>query len=454
MHSEQFSGVFSAAIGVSPHVGLGTTSVNVGLLQKGPTAANIDAGVIVDNPIAGVVDPTGTPTLYLIGDSGHLYAHTTTSDTTVTDKRSGTQITNPAAGIALFQPNGGTKYLYYWQTTQIGRWDLSGSHPTGWTDNQYTGLQSTTIHPTHTFNGAVWYGNKDRIGKLSDDGAAGVTHSTNVLDFPSEYTVTTISDDGNYLVVGITKNTITGNTAINDNKIIYWDGFSPSWNREYPVQDVSIDSIRNIGGVQHILCGTGLFVSTYSTPPKKLFNLDSVFRPNLSGGATYSHYQASVFNDALVWCGNSQLNMYGSPVPGLRKSLTTPIAASANTVIPSTYTKLIIGGKYANLGNAGTGSVSAKTVYFEFPVEVCLERIDVNFGEPLVSGDAMDIDILTDEDTSATDWGSASFATHGAIRTRRMSGSKYLTQVKLVINLTAGNPKIKSITLYGTPTNQ
>jgi hypothetical protein len=127
---------------------------------------NVDSGQTkIDQPIRSMAI-RDVSYVYMAADGGDVYktTQTPTSATDVTVLRTASPI--DSSGLAFFRPPTGTEYMYYWNGTQIGRWDISGTYPTGWTDNHFTGLQSTTYRPTHFFNGNLYYGNGDRIGMI------------------------------------------------------------------------------------------------------------------------------------------------------------------------------------------------------------------------------------------------------------------------------------------------
>src|SRR3990167_4166702 len=191
-------GIFKLAPGVSAIRGIGTFSqVDIGLLQAGPTGAN-GGSEVVDTPISGAREPTTGAISYLwvLGDEGHIYRKDN-GETAPVDFGASNQISNPAIGLAVFQPAGGTKYLYYWQNQQIGRVALTTTpavRATGWTDNWQTGLENTNIHPAHILRDGVYFGNDYYIGFIRDNGAGDVTYKDDALNFPQVYRVHALED--------------------------------------------------------------------------------------------------------------------------------------------------------------------------------------------------------------------------------------------------------------------
>lgn len=351
-------------------------------------STSIGGVTVVDNPIAGVsrITSSSAAHLYMIGSSGHFYDLDLFNTASISDKRSGTPITNPANGIAIFKPNGGTEYLFYWQQSQIGRWDLVGAYPTGWTDNHFAGLQSTSYHPVHTFAGNVYYGNKDRIGMIYDNSGT-AANNTNVLDFPSDYTVLDLTDDGTYLVATISKN--LGGTSLGDTKVIFWDTVSSSWNKEYKIDDPYVVSLQSESSTIYAVGRNNLYVFNYDTAPRLIKS------GTFNAGATPYGASESVlrFNNLVTWdeygastvYNNSQLDCYGKLSTIHQPGLYRPYALATNGGTTFMYwdgTTLITGTGNAKLLSWNTRTASGPTtIYFDLQ-DVCkIERIDLNLTE-------------------------------------------------------------------------
>ena len=451
------TGVFHEASGINPFRDPFTSSDNVGLLQTSQAAQNIAGGVVVD-AVRGSVYLGSSFRGYFWGNAGHLYEVDTDSFPTPTDLRT---VSNPADGLAIYQPPTGSKKLLYWQTTQFGTWDFAASY----NDGAYTGLQSTIIHPTHPFVGNVYYGNKDRIGEVSNDGVGNIVHTLNVLDFPSDLLVTTINDDGYYLIVGATTNTISGNLKIHTlNKIFFWDTVSSSWNKEYEIPTAYIASIQKLGNLMYALCADGLYAFSFSIPPTLVVPFSNNDAPSTVGGVAPTHQVACVKDGVLYWTSvGTDICAYGSPIPGLSPRFFKPFKAFSGGV----PTHLSVAGKfklvtadenefgYVDFQNGGNTSLVAETIYIPLERKWNIMKMEIILGEPMASGDSLNIDVKSDEDTSATDWGTMSFAADGAVRTKLMVSSgatNYIAEnLKLIFNFNGGNVKIKKVMVYGDP---
>ena len=427
------SGLFHKADGIFPFVGSGNAeNPNPFTLQAGDAPLSVSG--ITGNVVASALDEINTKT-YVMDDDGKIY---TMSGLTGTSVKTGLSNVGKG-GMAIYQPRGGTKFLYYWNgNTQIGRFDLA----TTFVDGHFTGLQSTTIRPVHRLFDKVYYGNKDRVGSIIDDGASGVTHNANVLDFPSDFTNVDLTDDSFYLVVAIT-NATTGNDGVN--KILFWDQISSSWNREWIVPDEFITNIVQKNGVIYIFGKDKLWACTFNQPPQFVR-----FIKRIASGAPDA---AIAYHDVLLW-GDKEgnINSYGKWLPDSPSVYLKPFSMGSSVSIQSisvptvsTALSIMASGGDVTKGfvafNGGNTGVSAETIFFapEIANFVQPKRIDVTFAVPLVSGDEFNIDIKKDADTAAVDWGTASFAKHGAkrkVKIKKNLGN--FEQFKLINNFVGG----------------
>lgn len=460
-------GIFnSTTAGCSP---IYFDKASIGLLGPGPAANNTGGAAVVDTIIAGAVNSSGgTTKLFSLGASGHFYSHDVSSaDATPTDLRSGTPITTPANGMEVYQTAGGTRYLYYWQKTQIGQWDLAGAYATGWDDAWATGLDSTFIHPTHKFLDRIYYGNGNKLGAITDN-AGTPTHNANVLDFPSDYYTTSLSDDGTYVIVALNRQSVSGTpTSTTGAKILFWDMISASWIKEWNIPDsTGISSIRTVNGITYILETNRLSYCTFATPPTNIKYLAGNLRPSFDGNASGSadHQRMIKYSDGVLWLtGAVTLAYYGKYIPEVPRALHVPFAGltSASSILPiATTSRLYVGGasKYYSVPTiTGTATgISAKTFYIPLKTETKIGRIDIIFGKKLASGDSLLVDVRTDESeadsTNGTTWGTASFALHGAVQRVKLFNTKSAENLKINLTFNGGTPLIKGIEVFGDPT--
>jgi hypothetical protein len=438
----------------------------VGLLQPSPAPTTVAS--LSDTPFAYARNITGsTDQVYYLGTSGHLYEHDLSAGT-VSDKRSGTPITNPANGLAIFQPRGGTKYLYYWQKTQIGRWDISGTYPTGWTDNWATSLQDTSWHPTHRFFDRIFYGNLNYIGYIGDDGASGVEHSKTALDLPVAYRVNCLSDDSMHLVAGLSENTSTSSSQFSGSKIIFWDTNSSSWNREWDIPESAILSIKRRGSVMYALCPGSVWAFTFSSPPQLVFGPLS-----LSVGApSYNfptQHAAAILGDAFLWsafvdgtAGN--ISTFGKLTPQCPNAFLTPFGnlgtAQPLLIAPDIESNLIYAGgsdklysvSYAGGGTGEAGSDTlAETIFIDLKRWWQIGRAVIDFEGRLTETMQVRLSLKPDSETSALTFGTFTAASGSTPRAKEFYNTLEARKVQLKLEWLVGSPGIRRIRLYGDP---
>lgn len=441
-----------------------------GLLQGSPNPSS--SAALSDTPFAYARDVTSLANdkVYFLGSSGHLYEYDI-SGATATDKRSATPITDPANGLAVFQPRGGSKFLYYWQKDQIGRWDISGAYPTGWTDNWATDISTgtgTDWHPTHRLFDRIYYGNLDRIGYLADDGAAGVTHIKNGLDLPSDFRVNCLSDDGAYLVAGLSTNTSSVITYIGYSKVIFWDTTSSSWQREWDIPDAAILSIKKVDDHMEAVCSKGIYAFTFSTPPKLLLGpLQQEMAPDYD---IPTQHAAAVLGSALLWASApvgvtagdlaslgkltpQSPNAYLRPFGGLpTKPILIAPDIQANTIfIVCRATNTLYSIPTAGAGTNATSNAYASTIYIDLQRWWQIGRVVVEFENRIGVVDATDqirISIKDEQDQAATTVGSV---TGGSIRIKEFYKSIEARKAEIKIEFLGGSPKIRSLSLWGDP---
>lgn len=469
-HTEN-GGLFLSANGVTPlYDAGGTASAENGLLQAGNVGTTFQEG-IADAIICGRENVISTvPYLWMMGAAGHFYVKVVGA-TDVTDRAATNVIANPANGLEIWGPSAGTTLLYYWQKTQIGTFNMTGNnHPASpdanWTDNVYTGLTSTTNHPTHQFSGNIYYGNDNYIGSITDDGSATPVHVATSFRLPKRMKVTAVTDDGTYLVIAATTNSAGYNT-FSENIIYFWDTISSTFTRAFEIRDKYVYSLVKISGTVYAFGQYGIYEVTLAGVKKILsrnIGLGTENDLNLGYGANRA---ISYNGSALLFATDTTVDTFGKLSPD------SPAAYFKHFKIPTgraTFVSAALDAGRVYVGTAsaaprlyafdfngttrGTG-VSAQTVYFPFPMEYSISHIDVIFGEPLASGDSVSIQLKKDEDTAVTPTTAlpATYADDGAIRRKRMKVINFTVedQLSLVVNFVGGAVKIKRIDVFGAP---
>lgn len=452
------SGIWSSATGINPFIAPYRGNSTEGLLQASPSVTDLTASVIVDTPIGWTNDyaVNGDQTLYIQG-TGTLYSLNIVTNSSLTALRS---VSNMANGIVAFKATGETKYLYYFQKTQIGRYDFVSTY----VDNWATGLDNTVHHPTHRFFDVIFYGNGDTVGSIRDAGGT-ATNNINELDVGAEFTITTLSDDGAYLVIGITKNTGAAgqSQAFNTTKILFWDTNSSSWEKEWDLDAPDIISIKKKGSALYALTSTGLYVFNYATAPQKVVNLD--YADNASVNSTYgSHYSMDVLGDGVIWGGTSRLHYYGKMTPKASTAYHQPYSVPSGTAFlvcsSARFNTLYVGTNtpkfgyhdYSGNGTPATG-ISAESIWLDLADRYSIERIDVILGSVLTTGDSVNIDVASIEEPSFTPFGgtnAVSYTNFGAkSRVKLLNSSIEAENLKIKPTFVAGTVKIKRIDIWG-----
>jgi hypothetical protein len=413
-HSER-AGLWHKATGINTFVDPTQGSVNVGLLQTSPTPVEITGGV-GGTPLSSITRVTGAGAgTTFIGTSAGISEIDVSGDNNATSTLTNANMTN---GLELFQSRGATaEYVYYWQKTQIGRYgDLNGT-PTD-TPAYLTGLQDTPYHPTHKMFDEIYYGNKDRIGRIKDDGAGSITHSANVLDFESNKLVTCLEDDGDFLVMGLTEN--QGDNSIYSKTVVrFWDKTSSSWNKEWNIPDVNIIALKRIGSTLYAVCPRGVYAFNRFSAPQKVKQINSTYSP------TFGHSNAvGVLGQSLMWGAgsNGTVNLYGSTLAGVPVAYHQPFSGAgtgSTTLIAddTRFMRVLVGTDEPKLyryvlTSGGATSLSAETIYIPLNERYDIKEIEFIFGEPLATGDSLNVDVQTDEDNVATDYGTISYASN------------------------------------------
>jgi hypothetical protein len=462
------SGLWIGASGINPFVNPVRTSTSLGALQAGPAVTDKTGAVVGETPIAwvtGIDGNSGKENLWF-STTGKFYSFDLSDDTGPTDRRT---VANMANGLGTFQAAGNAqKYLYYWQKTQIGRFNLAATYDDDWSvtvapgDN--TGLQSTVHHPVHKFYDALFYGNKDRIGSIRDDGAADVVHATNDLDFESDYTVTTLSDDGLYLVIGMTNNIDDGANIYSGAKIRFWDTNSSSWEREWDLPAPDIISIKKVGIRMYALTSVGLFVFNFSTPPQLVYSLLSTDTAGVSS-TTGSHHSMDVLGEGVLWGSGTRLHYYGKMIPQAERAYHQPFAVPSGTATmvasSAKYQKVFVGTTtpkfgYYDFSDSGTPDtgVNAESRVIDLGQEYLIGRIDVVLGSKLASGDSLNIGVGTGVGTTLNDFQSenaVSYTNYGATNSVKLDGSVKAEQFIIKPTFVGGGVKIKRIDVWGDP---
>lgn len=461
-------GLFFKADGVTTLFEAGASqSVNNGLLMPGAVGASI-AGNLGSNKITCSTNSPGGSALnyaYFGTDTGHILRLTIDASLSNTFSDLATAGDGVITSIEAITDTAGGLYVMYFQDTHVGLFSVPYTLVS---DTQFT-ISTGFIHPSHRYFNSILYGNDHRVAQIVSTGAATFT-STNVLTTKPGYIITDISDDSTYAIIAITDNVATDPAVMGDTRILFWDTFSTSWNREYSIPDPFIMALEKTPLGVFAYGVTGIWQVFFGAEPRKVFSHPTgVYTVLTQTALKYGRNACSHYGDALMWGGTSGSNYAVKTFGKLQSDLPTaylhPFLSTASqniTYVNGQIAKgyVVVGDDGPNLkaypfsssGTPNTG-VTAQTVYIPLETKTAIERIDLVFGEPLASGDSVSVSVYTDQDTSPISFGpSPSYANDGAIRRKPTYGSATCEdQVSILLTFTAGAVKIKSVCVYGTP---
>ena len=494
-------GIWSEAQGINVFRDLVNTT-QAGLLQASPDMTTLSASVD-GTPMAqtstNTNDGTGDATkMYYITDEGFIGRLDATgvtpgAPTEVRAEESQSALVWPGTGLETLQTaNSGLSVFYFHNlsgssatnlSAAIGVYgDINSSNP-AFTDAFATeykaavnGLQQnvTLNRPTHKFRQKIYHGHDYRVGSISEDSSGNPVNTFEDLDLPKNQEVTALEDDGNFLVIGSSNNVAGDARAFSDTNVWFWDTSSVDINRVWTIKDAYITGLRRVGNLIYALCPNGLWAFNYQTRPFKVYPLgrngkDSVeSQTNPDSKVWIANDAIGSINNAVVWGGNQTINTFGELLNGLRDTntrhqpyadLSASTGAMTMVATDANFDNVIVGTSgtsetgYFPINNSGGTGLTAKTIYFPLGKQTVIQRIEVILGEPLASGDILNIDVQADEDesenTDGSTWGIISFAVHGAKKKIQINRVKTVENLKVLLTFAGGNVKIKAVNIYG-----
>lgn len=446
----EHGGLWAIAPGLNPFINGNGTS---GVLAGSSAATDITSGVVTDNIWAAASRVTGSNagTIYLYGDGGKVYTIDNSGDNNPV--YASKTVSNPANGFEIYKC-GTTERLYYFQLTQIGTYDFAAT----WTDNWTTSLQSTTHHPTHTFLDRLYFGNGYYVGHIYSNAGTPAANIT-ALNLPTDYTVTCIADDGQYLVFGATKNKDTSSSPAGlyaGTKIVFWDTFSSSWQKEYNLPSASINALKRVGSTVYAFCPEGVYGFNFGAYPVLL--RETTNTSNIRFGYPSATDQ---YGDGVMF-GNSLLTI-GKPASYAQRGVYQPFAKSGSSDISFVYNnprinRLLVGDLGAKLyryttNTNGAPSQTWYTKMLDLSARWKIQQIEMIFAyNALGASDSITVAVL-DEDFASNSFVIASNANFGAVTRCKLTPSAQkapeLETMALALTITGGTPAIAKINIYG-----
>ena len=351
---------------------------------------------------------------------------------------------NLTGDMEIFSPKDtNIKNLLYAQNNAIGLYgDLNGA-PTNNDTWFTTGIENTSIRPMHKLWDEVYFGNKNKIGRIKDDLNGGMLQESNVLDFENTMHVTAISDDGEYLVVGLVDNTDIhqkGKTIIR-----FWQINQPSWTYEYELPEAYIYDIKRVGNVVYILSPNGLYYTARGTAPRMIIPL------NLN---TESNIQR--IGDAVIFPYGKNVTSFGKifhEIPTAWHSLAYSVN-EINKVFSGInnnyfYISTSVGLFLNNLDTTTRQIGTADTLYMQLGVSAHITAIEVILAEPMQIADEFSIHISRYHNEPYKLYKTAKGSVY---KSRKIflskSGINDVTQLSLRFEI-KGNVKIRQVIVYG-----
>lgn len=465
----QDKGLWHRAHGITAFRDISSESDDVGVLQAAPEAVDLTGSVIEDTPFAWTIDPkdpdTGFAKLYIWGRDGWLYSIDLIADNAPVNLNAAQSpplsgMTDAANGIFIMLHSTGDKKVWYFRKVGIGYYGILGSSP-DFNNDQYTSdIEETEDHPTHRFFDRVYFGNGRYIGQCEDDLSGGLTVTGHALDFETDDTVKTISDDGTYLVAGITKNTTVNPDTRGRSRVIFWDTNQSSWQREWEIPDGTIFAIRRNGAFMEAVTTRGVFAFNFSTPPEPVFPYFNTLG-NVPNYPIASHFAADVLGQVLLWGGFDKISTFGKITPAMPTAYFEPFAqfgdatvtlvianATANTIFVGTDDDKLF---RVHLDAAGVQNVMAETIYIDLKRWYQVGRVTLGFDGPLVDDDEVTVTMMPDDASDEFQAGTASFDANGPVRMKELYCTLEARKLKLLINFADGSPRIRNIQVWGDP---
>jgi len=382
--------------------------------------------------------------------------------------------TTVANGLAVYKPKNGSKYLYYAQNTQIGRWDLTGLYPNGWNDNwKSTDVETTIEKPMYKFQDRVYFGNDSFVGFIGDDGNGAVNFNPKALDLPPNYHITSLTDDGRRLVIAATKQEQSGSpTSHAGSKIFFWDTNSSSWNKAWEMEQSSgVVSIRSVGNIIYVLDNKGLFRTNFSTPPEPVvefqpdesksiapqqFVSDATYEQNSIEGVA-NHQKMATHQGGVMWLDKSDnISFYGKYSPEKENALDTMFGTYPfSNIISSTESRgFILSGTSYYLTNEYdfskiTINANKATEWIDLQDRHDITSIEVVFGYELSASDELKLSVADSSNIFQT-YGTIDYATYGSTKRVRIFGTRPdVDSMKLDFEFVDGQPYVQKVLVYG-----
>jgi hypothetical protein len=325
--------------------------------------------------------------------------------------------------------------LHYFYDTGIGTINVNGSSPN---NTAYTTDITADPHPLVNWQGVLWFGNGNYLGKLD-----GTSLTAQFFKLPGDETIKDVAMYSNYIaILAVDSNA----DDINLSKLYLYDGYSAYPLYEYNIYE-NCTALESFRGELAIFGENLMFFNGGAFP--KLKKLSS----------SVSYQGTLYYRNALYWLDSSEFNCYGAPINSLNDSFYSLMASpgTGGTIYPiwdNDNQFYASGGSTEFLmehdSNGYQQYASATTIRFNLG-NARIKRVEVYF-EKLTENDAIEIQI---QDPGAVASLYIDYSTDGAVDKKVFQPvTSLLNYMRLRFDWsygesTSNNLRIKEIILYG-----
>jgi len=340
---------------------------NPGLISAGFTCTDIGSTDVTNIPKHMYVYPS-LSRVYITGaggtldapaTSGKIYSFAMDADTLYDTVHS--TGANPIRGSLLLNDN-----LFYIYANAIGRAQVD-RYPALWYDTwqanawSYAGTHPIIKGP----DGAGYVLDGRSVDKITVSDTA--SYSTDALTnkLPLGMIGLCGVSDGNYLAIGMSSRPydLSGvDYADCNSSIVFWDTFSPAFNKKYDFAGGPIRKMVIKDGNIHAFVGDNVYVCSYDSEPQ--LYLPSKTVENMTTQADSEGNSADVADGQLLWGGRDKRDIWslGSPIPQFNYVLSSPYRVPAGEKISCikriTKDKIYVGTDASKLYAIKTGTSS------------------------------------------------------------------------------------------------
>jgi len=430
---------------------------SIGELRSGFSSTEIGGATVTDNitnmRLGSVYDGvTATRELFAYGSSGRFYRITDAATPAVTLIDT---VANNADGLEIYK-----NFVYYAQTTQIGRYgSIAAASPTS-TNAFITGLtatvKGTTIkHPLMNWNDLLWIGDSNLLKYT--DGTTGT--GTTIMTLMSDLTITALAENGPLLLIG------AGQEQVEDteSKVQAWlftrnSAYSSGITTNAPTDAFKFPEpyIHKIAVVEGSIYVFGLHY---------LYKLvGSTFKIVTKLDTRIATDGADVRQGQLYFKGSGDIRAIGTPDPQLPSARYRPYASTGTSITAIKWmqdAKLWVADNN-DLNEFKTGSATAVTWrsrIINFGQVEAVEEIRIYTAANLASGDDVRVQIINEVGT-ATDAATFDFATYGAVnslilRAHNLTNAvAHLTSMQIGVKFQGGAARVKEVIVITKPVSQ